>query len=435
MLYYYLFIILLLIFSFYTCYKYIKITSDAQQRRQYANNKYESLLKRCTSSSNYITNHIGQLRWSHEYIPLFCYHCCKNIPFQNNCFNCIECQHTVIQSNLSQCKGIIIFVHGFGMNTLLSMQKFIEQCIDYNYAFFSLDFDGHGLSDGLGGYLHSNSNIMIQDLTNYILYVINKVYNHNNNIILEQIEGSPNYPPIHIVGFSIGATCSLLAIHRVNQMLKNTQCFEKSCKKQQDIISSIVLVAPFQYTAFSFLPFVLGMIAYYFWKPIYSFYLSILSYSPFITSILTKIDNFLQKYNQHFPNILDYQEYLNCPVVYKSFPSFTSCIAINQLCRQLSKLINTCAIQLSNVLVLHGEQDTIASVKLSTSLFNSISCSHLNNNAMIATTNSTTTMITKVNNCKKINNMIIYPNVKHTVLFGNIDNIQQKIYQDIFNFF
>lgn len=439
-------------------------SSDAQQRREFANAKYEFFLKHPTCTSQYITNHIGQLRWSHEYTPIFCPKCLYYISFKeitqqtNTIQNCIcsKCQ-TICKRNLEKCQGIIIFAHGFGMNTLLSMQQFIQTCVNSGYAFFAIDFDGHGLSDGLSGYMHSNSNIMIQDLMDYILYVKNKVFsifNYMNERQTNQVEGQNNisspsqyneintfHPSFHLIGFSIGATCSILAINKLNLIFKHNYYHQLKHKIHLPIVDSLILVAPFQYTIKQFLPSVLGMIGIFVWKqtvkPFYRFLCNKRSNTETLSSstvynFYKTVDRFLSKYDQHFPDDVAYEEYIDCNIAYKSFPSFTSCMAIHQLCCQLDNLLKKIVINIPHILFLHGTDDTITSIESSNNLVKFLKKS---NNNINNTNNTNNTNNDKLETTiPSIPQFIEYENVKHTILFGNKSNTQSKIYTDLFEF-
>lgn len=321
---------------------------DTERRRDFCRRKYETDNNNLSCGSQFFQTSSGALRWSHEYHP-----------------------HS---HDSNKAHGIVVFAHGFAMNNYLFLPTLLPLLLKANLSLYAIDFEAHGKSDGLAGYLSSSDQLILE---------LNEYYQH---VQTQLIHKQMDHLPVFLFGFSMGASTILASNY-----------------KPWKQIQAMILVSPFIFQWHEFLPDITVSGLQHCWR---HYGLKRVARTILSNHLTKDIDDYLYRYDLQVPNEQAYTSSQECEVVYNGILSWSSCMAMKRLSDRLKYLIKSQSVDINHLLCMHGEWDTLVRAHNTDWIGKSI----------------------RTHGSKSIR---ICSQIKHSVLFGNEPHDQDAILQEI----
>ncbi|KAB2026221.1 hypothetical protein E1A91_D06G204100v1 [Gossypium mustelinum] len=222
-------------------------------------------------------------------------------------------------------KGLIFICHGYALECSITMSSAANRLVKAGFAVYGIDYEGHGKSSGLQGYISSFNNV-VDDCSNFFTRICEKKENKRKMRIL--------------LGESLGGAV-LLMIHR----------------KMPDYWDGAVLAAPMCKIADKMKP------------------------HPLVTSVLKKLCNFIPTWRMiPGPDVIDTgckmpeirAQIRGNPYCYKGRPRLNTGLELLKMSIEVEQRLNEVSLPF---IILQGEDDKVTDKAVSQQLYDVASIS------------------------------------------------------------
>lgn len=119
----------------------------------------------------------------------------------------------------SKPRAIVIFLHGYASHVNRPVHDHIsKEFLSKDIAYLSMDFHGHGYSDGLKAYVRSCDHL-ISEVLDFVKYLF------SNQVMSDRHKFSQNAKkdtPFYLMGHSMGGACAIAAAHYLNSSIESS---------------------------------------------------------------------------------------------------------------------------------------------------------------------------------------------------------------------
>lgn len=129
--------------------------------------------------------------------------------------------------------ALVVFLHGYSSHANRPPIKYMsEQALGNSFAFVTIDFYGHGYSEGLKGYIQSED-----DCVDDVLSLLLALYSDKNETeYFKFLRNASASLPFYLIGHSMGGAIGILLSNMLTNVVEPASHTEHSLTKVEDIL-------------------------------------------------------------------------------------------------------------------------------------------------------------------------------------------------------
>lgn len=129
--------------------------------------------------------------------------------------------------------ALVVFMHGYASHINRPHHRYVsEKFVGENYAYATMDFHGHGYSDGLKGFIESDE-LIIDGMTSLLI----ALYSSEKETQFHKLQRNvPVNTPFYIVGHSMGGAGAIVVSSLLTNVGLNAAHTEFTLQHQKDVL-------------------------------------------------------------------------------------------------------------------------------------------------------------------------------------------------------